>query len=256
MDEEEEEYEGLTAADRIRYVVTAPKRAFQGLNESRVGGVIGVSLLVGALLFVVSIVLLFSSGDMIRQAKAEQITRMEEMLDRPGMTEGQRESIEKQIQDIEDSPAWAFMVFGAAIPVFFIMAIQLLIALVVFVIAKIYESGHETRVKYSRALAVTTLAWIVSAIGGLVLAVAALLTGNLELSRGFGTLAGSDSAVVTALVGALGPNSIWWYIVVGIGIATIARTSAAKATVTFASVVILVSVLIGMLVEAVGGVFG
>lgn len=252
--EEENEVEELSPTDRILYVVTSPKRAFQGLHRARLGPILGICTLVIAVLTTISTALMFSSDEFLQQTKEQQISGLEKVMDKPGLSEEDREGLEKKIDDIENTSAATFILFGALFGSIGALLVVVIIALIVFVIAKILEKGRETRVRFGQALAVTSLSAIITVLVSVVFAVIVLVSGNPDFAKGFAAIVQTDSAVLGALVGALSPQSIWWYVVTGIGIAMISKASVLKSTLSLAAVIIIFSIVLGVIGEMVGNI--
>lgn len=237
-------------------VVTAPRRAFKGLQHAALGPIIGVSLLVAVVLVMISIALIFSSKGFVQEINNQQVEMLEKRLDSPDINEAQKAQIEDGIESVKShGPIIMFtaLALGGAIRAPILL---LLLASALFVIAKILETGRETRITFGQALAVASLSSIVTALAGVVFALIALAVGNIELAEGIGGLVHTDSAALGALIGALSPAYLWWYIVVGIGIATIAKSTVMKSTISFASVMIVCFVLLGIVGSMISGIFG
>lgn len=255
MFEAEDEGEELTATDRILYVVTSPRRAFQGLHRVRLGSVIGISMVVTVVLMIISTAMMFSSENFVDTIRESQVEALEKARDRPGISQADEEAIDRKIADVENTSPTTYMILGSIFPALGMLLVLCIIGLIVFMIAKILESGRETRVTYGQSLAVASLSSIVTSVVGLVMGLIVLATGNAELARGLGTLVETDSAVLQGLIGSLSPGYLWWYIVTGIGIAALSRSSVAKSTFFFAGVVIVCLIILGVIGSALGGMF-
>ncbi len=247
------EEDELTAMDRVLYAVTSPKRAFDRLLAVRLGPVIGVSLLVSIVLLIGTTALMFSSESFMEAMNERQAEQMQEALDDPNLTDDQREIIEGQM-DFMASPLVMFGMGSIGI-VLGVPFVTCLIALLILIIAKVLETGHESRVKFVHALSVASLGVVVYAVGGLIAVGIMFLVDPGAAQSGLAGLIETDSALAKGVVSALSPNLIWYYIVVGLGIATIARTTTMKAVLSFGIVLGLIMMAITMIGEMVGSMF-
>ncbi len=252
----EEEGSELTPTDRVLYTVTAPKRAFAGLLNTKLGGVIGISLGVAILLSLITSFMMFGSDEYIGNLKEMQAERFEEMLDDPGLTSSEREAIEEQQEAVESVSDAQYMFGGLISAVLGVPIIALLVGLLVFIVAKVIEEGRESRVGFVHGFAVASLAGIISAVGGLIQFGLIRITGNPNLQLGPAALVDIDSPVLGAVLGVFSLPYIWWLVVIGIGTATIARSSIAKATLILLAAVVAIAALLGFLAGTFGAMFG
>ena len=253
---QEKEGAGYSATDRIIYVVTAPKRGFAGLLGARLGPVIGVSLTMAIIIGVISTVLVFSSDDFIEELRTQEMERVEEQLEDPSLSADQRKRIEEAQEQFDTLSKDFLLLTAVASTVIGTPIIALLVALLVFLIAKILEQGRETQVKYSHSMAVASLGGIVYLLGGLIIAGITRITENPKTASGLAGIIKSDSVFAQTLLGAISLPTIWWIIVIGIGIAAIARTTVGKPTLIFALTFLFLAALWGAIAQAVGGMFG
>ena len=234
LEEGEVLYEGeeLTATDRILYTITAPKKAFQGLLIAKPGAIILVSLAVAVVLSIFSNVMTLSSDEVRDAIQKQSDERIERILDDPDLTDEEREAVESSMEAF-GSPGGSILTASIGTIVFIPIG-ALVVALFVLLIAKVLESGYEAEVRYVHALMVASLGYVVFTVGGVIVAGILLLIDPGAVTLGFAGLIKSDSTILKSFVGALSPNMIWYYVVIGLGIAAIARTTVAKATLSFA----------------------
>ncbi|MCB0711248.1 MAG: YIP1 family protein [Ignavibacteriae bacterium] len=251
-----EEGEEQSAADRVLAVVTAPKRAFAGILNIRLGGVIGISFAVAILLNIVSTLLMFSSPDVVEAMKTNQIEQIDKRLDDLSLSSAQKEQVEQQREQVEGMSSTTYMIGGVITSVLGVPFIALLVGLLILLIAKVIEEGRETRIRFVHALAVAALGSVISGIGSLLSAAIMKLTGTLEVPLGLAAIIKPDSKVLQGVVGVLNLPYLWWMIVIGIGIAAIARSSVAKSTLIFFSSILVITLLISLLLSQIGVAFG
>ena len=252
----EEEEDEQSATDRILAVITSPKRAFAGLLRTRLGSIIGVSLTVSIIVGILSTVLIFSSDSIIEEMRVQQMERVEKSLADPSLSADQKKQIEEAQEQFGTLSKQMLLMTGVGGVIIMTPIIALLVGLLIFIIAKILEKGRETKIKYSHSLAVASLGSVVYIVGGLVFAVIAWITGSTKATTGLAGIVNSDSQMAQTILGLINIPTIWWIVVIGIGIAAITRTSVAKPTLIFASVVLFLAALWGAIAQAMGGMFG
>lgn len=237
----------ISPMDRVLYVVTAPKRAFEGLLSTEVGAVVGWGLLVSVILSVVMVVIMQTNDAYIEVSNTVQQEKMAEVLNNPDLTDEQRESMEDSMGMIS-SPT--FLILAAVLGVAILVPIMMVLAAVlVFIIAKILESGRESYLRFSHAMAVTSLGFIVSVLGSLVLTVISLLTDPAVAvnQSGLAGLLNVDTPALAGVINGLSPNMLWYYAVTGLGIASIARTSWLKGAIIFGAIMTVLTIGLSML---------
>lgn len=231
------EEDELTAMDRVLYAVTSPKRAFDRLLAVKQGSIIGVGLLIAAVLMIASTLVVFSSDTAREAMQAGQMKPLQEALDDPDISDSQRAAMEQQME-IMGSDA-VIIIGGLISSILGIVIAIFVVGLLVFIIAKVLESGHVTRVRFAHALSVASLGSVIYALGVFVFTgilvgfTPSVLADGINGGYGIGAFAGSSSGLVTGFLSAVSPNMLWYYLVVGIGIAAISRASVMKAALSF-----------------------
>lgn len=251
--EEPLEGEDYSATDRAMYVVTAPKRAFLGLTRVKPGSVIMLGMAIAVVLTVIQMMVMTSSESYQEMMRGQQERVMENLRNNPNMSQEDLEKFEsgplggggmEQLTRIVTVVGGGFMAIVAMV----------FSALVMMIIGKVMESTRSTEVGFGQALAVASLAGIVYAIGSLAMTLIAVVA-DVPVFQGLGGLLGPDKILAGTMVSAIGPNMLWYYVVSGIGIGTIAKASPAKATISFAVVMLIIMFLMGVVGQTFGNGF-
>lgn len=231
-------------ADRIVASLTAPRRAFDGLLRARnLNGVIGIAAVVLVVLAVATNVITGSS-DLF---KVQQQERMERMIEQMEETEGVSD------EDIEDmregfnpdsSVGMIGMIIGSVITVPLIL---LILGLIILAVAKVFESGSETYIRYRHALAVAALSLIPMYVLSLLLATIQLVAGVDATRIGLHALVPTDMVVLHVALMAFTLPLIAWFVVAGIGTASIARSGETAPIITFAGITVAFMAIMGVL---------
>ena len=251
------EEDTLTATDRIMAVITSPKRAFEGLlNVPRLGSIIGISMVVGIILSVVTVALMYTSEEYIASIKNAQAERFEKVLADPSLSSEQKENIQKQQEATEEVSNTQYIIGAVMTAVLGPPIMAVLFGLLFLIIAKIIEQGHESRVRYSHALTVASLTGVIYGVGSLIMGAIARIAGSQKVLMGLAGFVDTDSVVLTALLGVFSLPILWWIGVSGLGIATIAKGNVGKATAILFGFFILLVVILGVIASQVAKLFG
>lgn len=255
MFEAEDEGEELTATDRILYVVTSPRRAFQGLLSARLGGVIGLGLVISLILSVGALVLVATNSTLFEQQKQVQVEALLTYREQnPDLSEQGQKNLEKQIDDIRANTPAAAITQGLISTILAYGVLYLLLAaLVIFLIARILERGHENQIRYSHSLAIAALALIVFSVGGLVTALLQTATGSVYAYPGIMAFVKPTSILETLVLTFFSLPVLWWVGVIGVGIGSVTGQGLIKSILWFGGTILGLFLLFGVSIDALLG---
>ena len=231
-------------ADRIIATVTAPRRAFDGLLRAKnLNAVIGIGAVVLIIISFASTFVL-SSSEVFQEQQAERMERtLEQMEDMEGMTD---EDLEDVREGMELQSAGG--VIGSLIGLVIFMPILLLIlGLIVMGVSKAFEKGSESYIRYRHALAVATLGMIPMYLVSLLLAVIQLLAAVDMMSLGLHSLVSEDQTALHIGMMVFTIPSILWFVITGVGTASIARSGESGPIVTYAGIAFTFMAIYGVL---------
>jgi Yip1 domain len=167
----------------------------------------------------------YSRGVAKAMAKDPRITQ--EMLDK--------------MRPIQENVASFFVYVGTPVAIFFT-------ALVVWLVAKMFSA----KLTYGQSALITTLAWIPRLVGGLLGVLLVLFTDTSNVTSAFSLTFGparfmnpdTTNAKLYALMGSLDVFAIWYTVLIGIGIAVVAKVPRAKGYAAAAVVFTLMTLLL------------
>lgn len=231
-------------ADRIIATVTAPRRAFDGLLRARnLNAVIGIGAVVLIIISFASTFVL-SSSEIFQAQQAEKMERTLENLEgREGISDEDIESM-REGMDMQSTVGIIGSLIGLVIS---IPLMLLVVGLIIFAVSKAFEQGSESYIRYRHALAVAALAMIPMNLASLLLAVVQLLAGVDVMSFGLHSIVPRDQTALHMAMMAFTIPSILWFVITGIGTASIARSGESGPIVTYAGIAFTFMAIYGVL---------
>ena len=222
--------EELSSTDAMVGVITQPGDTYSSIGQGSVKKYWLMPVLVFIIINLISTFIIFSDPEILSKKMDDQLEQTKEKLDE-SVKKGDM-SKEEADQSLEmtkkfmnpESPVtqgigYLFSVIGP----FFVL---FLLSLIYFIGLKIFKSGAG----YSDMLNVVGLAFIISAIQQLITAVLSILMGEVStLSLGLILSADTVGNGLNSFLNALDVFSIWFYIVISIGLTRIGKISSGQA---------------------------
>lgn len=233
-----------SALERFSLAITSPREAFRGLLDSeRLGSIIGWGLLISMIVILFGTIAVTSNPTLMQKQMDERRAKVEKQHDDGKMSD---KVYEASLQGLEHPPAQGMML-GFAIGGTIIGAplIFLFMGLIIYAVSRVLQTEQDTRLQYSTALAMLLIASMVSNIGTLVQFVGTILTQNPKFSLDLAMIVDPSNEIVRSLLGLTNPFTLWALAVTGLGIASIARTSWAKSTITWGIILVFGLTIIG-----------
>jgi hypothetical protein len=239
--------------DRFVMAITSPREAFEGLLSSeRLGPIIRWGLLLAILVGLFGAVAILSSPEMIQKQMDAQRAQIEKKHDAGKMTDQQYEATMKAF-DSGGPGKGLYMGFAIIGVIVFVPVAILLIGLLVYIISRILQTGQDPRLRYSTALAVVLTGTFISCIDTLVKFVGIYVTKDPQFAPDLSLVMPTDNAIAKMALSVTDPFTIWWLLVMGVGIAAISKSTWAKSVVTLVVSWLIVMIAIGAVRQAFAG---
>ena len=218
--EPQEQFEEFSKADAMAGVFTAPGETFETIAAGPKKNYWIIPVLITIVVGIISTFLFMQDAELVSSTMEKQKKKMAEQFEK-NVKEGKmtQEDADKAMESM--NPAGTFFKIigfgGAVIGPFIILFI---LSLLYLVMLKIFKAEFE----FVNVLNVVGLAMLITAIGSLISIVVSVLKGEMS-SVGLGLVLSQDTVgeKVHTLLTKLDAFSIWFYVVVAIGLSKIAK---------------------------------
>ncbi|MDQ3021933.1 MAG: YIP1 family protein [Bacteroidota bacterium] len=218
--ESPEQYEELSKTDAMAGVFSSPGETFETIANSPKKNYWIIPVLISVVVGLISTFLFFQDAELVNKTMDKQKEKMRERFEQ-NVKEGKmtKEDVDKAMESMDPKGNFAKIIgfsFAAAGP----FIILFILSLIYFIILKVMKA----EIDYSQILNVVGLSMLIATVGGLLGIVISILKGDMS-SVGLGLLL-SEATVgekVYTLLNKLDVFSIWFYIVVAIGLSKVAR---------------------------------
>ena len=218
------------ALDRFAEAFTSPSEAFEGLNRSpRRGSIIGWGFAIGIVVALFSTALLTSNTALVHAMSSKMLQKFEQKHEAGEINDEQYQQIVKQAEEADNPQGFAKVRPYLAAPVQYAIGWSIA-ALVVFGIAHALK-GDDVEIKYSTSLAMYLIALMVPLLEMIIYSIGAYFTSDPAFSLDPNLLIRSTDPMIRTVLGMLGPLTLWWFYLIGTGIATISGGSRTRAIV-------------------------
>ncbi|MEO8663946.1 MAG: Yip1 family protein [Ignavibacteria bacterium] len=219
------QYEELSKAEAMAGVFTAPGETFEAIAGAPRKNYWILPVLICVVVGLISAFLFMQDNELATKTMDKQKKKMREKFEQ-SVKEGKmsQEDVEKTM-DTMNPKGTMFKIFGFGGAVIGPFLILFILGLIYLVILKIMKSP----VDFVNILNVVGLAMLITAVGSLLSVVASILKGDTT-SIGLGLVLG-ESAVgekVYALISKFDVFSIWFYVVISIGLSKVAKIDMIK----------------------------
>ncbi|MDZ4711600.1 MAG: Yip1 family protein [bacterium] len=237
---EPEDHEELSKGDAMAGIFTAPGETFETITNTPKKNYWLIPVLICVAVGLIATVLFMQDAELVAKTMEKQKQKMQEQFQK-SVKEGKmsQEDADKTMESMNPKGTF-FKVIGfggAAIGPFIILFI---LSLIYFVILKIMKSPVE----FANVLNVVGLALLITAIGSIVSTVISVLKG--EMSGINPALLLSEASVgekMHSLLSKLDAFSIWFYVVISIGLSKVAKIDMIKSAAMVFGIFILYVVL-------------
>lgn len=235
--------------DRFADVFTAPAEAFAGLAQAKRGPVILWGLLIMIVVSMFGAVLFATNDDMREAAKEKQIEQFDKMREEGKIDDKQ---YEQQVEMMDTMMSGTmFMIFGLVGAAFGSSLFALLIGLIVLILIRVLGRDRDPGAGFAAALAATLIAFMITNVESIITVIAMLLTGNMEFRISPVLFGAPDNDFVKFFLNLVNPFTIWFWFVLGTGIAVLARAERMKSIIAVAAVWIVG----GLILTGIGTMF-
>lgn len=223
--DETSQYEELSKVDAMSGVFTAPGETYETIANTPRKNYWLMPVLIAIALGLVATVLFMQDAELFGKAMEKQTAKMREQFQK-SVKEGKmtQEDMDKTMENMgANSPFVRIMGYaGALIGPFLIL---LVLSTIYFVALKIMKS----QVDFVNVMNVVGLAMLIYTVGNVLAVVVSILTGNLT-SIGLGLVMSEESVgeKVYGILTKLDVFSIWFYVVIAIGLSKVGRVSLGK----------------------------
>jgi hypothetical protein len=184
-------------------------------------------MFLNALIGLIFTFVVFSNPVILQDFKEKQAQAVDQQVKAGKMTEAQAA---QALAGMEKIGPWIYKVFGGVAAVFFSFVFPLLLALILWGLARKALGGPAS---YQKALEVTSLAGMINVPGAIVTMLLALVKGTMSTNPSpvlLFTDLRPDSPLFAALSG-LNVFYLWWGAVLSIGLAKLGRSTFGRAAV-------------------------
>jgi hypothetical protein len=243
----EEEYDVPTPSERVIAVIINPREAFRFLYASRPWPLFLVCVAAAVVIFT-GFATVMSTNEDYQRYQAKQIDeQIEKIRENTSIPKSDRKNVIAEMEKqknadptIGESVGGSLLVFTFLIPI-----LIFIIAGIVLILMKILERGEETRVRYTDALGVVALSFIVLGIGLLTTILMGALLHNPALDIGLGDLISTKSTYLAVLFDVISLAFLWWFAILIVGMKEVTDASLMKTGIVFGSTVFLFILVIG-----------
>lgn len=218
--------EPLSTTDAMAGVITSPAETFEAVADTPGKKYWVIPIIIVAIVGLVCSYLFMQDTELINKTMDKQKAKMMERFDK-NIKEGKmtQEDADKAAEHMNPKSA-TFKMFGYGGALIGTFLILFVLALVYFIILKIMKAD----VSFGSILNVVGLAMLITAIGNIIGVVLSILKGE-PTSAGLSLILSEDSVgeKMYTFLTKIDLFSIWFYIVVAIGLSKVSRTSFANA---------------------------
>jgi hypothetical protein len=223
--EPSEQYEELSKSDAMAGVFTAPGETYETIANIPKKNYWLVPILICIVVGLITTFLFMRDAELVSSVmdkqKKEMMEKFEENIKSGKMTQEQADSAMESM----DPAGIFFKIIGYGGAVIGSFVILFILSLAYLLILKIMKAQFD----FSNVLNVVGLAMLIGAVGNLLAMVVSILKGDMS-SLGLGLLFTEESVgeKLYALLSKIDIFSIWFYVVIGIGLSKIARMEFSK----------------------------
>lgn len=241
MMEQQPAAEPQTVGSRMMNVFASPSEAFEGLAEAPKKAMNWLpAYLVMLILSVITVVMMFTNESLKQQMMDQQATALEKRVEEGKMTQAQADQAR---EGMEMMGSGIFIATGAVGAVVVLSAIFFGGALVFWLIVKWF---FKAPLAYGKLMEVMGISLWISVLGGIISLLMMVGLGSMYAQPAL-SLAVYNSFdpnnTMHKLLGALNVFSIWWMIVLGIGLAKVSHKSSGAGIVASLVVWVIVTAL-------------
>jgi len=218
--EPQEPFEELSKGDAMAGVFTAPGETFETIAATPKKNYWIIPILITIVVGIISTFLFMQDAELVSSTMEKQKTKMAEQFEK-NVKEGKmtQEDADKAMESMNPSGTF-FKLIGYGGSVIGPFIILFILSLLYLIMLKIFKAEFE----FVNVLNVVGLAMLITAVGSLISIVISVLKGEMS-SVGLGLVLSQDTVgeKVHTLLTKLDVFSIWFYVVVAIGLSKIAK---------------------------------
>jgi hypothetical protein len=248
----EEEYDVPTPSERVIAVITNPREAFRDLRASRPWPIFLLCAVIIAVMNICAGLLLTNNETWRAYQKGLLEEKVDQIEEESSMSKKEKKEAIEMIRSMEGSGPLTTMMTVAG-PIISTPVVLFLIAAILLIIMKVLERGEESSVRYTDALAVASLGGIITGLGTLLVAILSIVFKKPTFQAGASDLIDTESPYLTAVTAVLSVPTIWWIVVVGIGIAIVVRADLPKTWMFLGLTVLIIALVVGFFMSLFEG---
>ena len=218
--EQEEQFEELSKADAMAGVFTAPGETFETIASTPRKNYWIIPVLISIVVGLISTFLFMQDEELIAKTMEKQKQKMQEQFDK-NIKEGKmtQEDADKAMSSM-DPKGMFFKLIGYGGSVIGPFIILLILSVIYLIALKILKAEFD----FFNVMNVVGLAMLIVAVGNLLAIVISVLKGEMS-SVGLGLILSAETVgdKIHSLLNKLDVFSIWFYVIVAIGLSKIAR---------------------------------